>query len=77
MEDRIQYIKEAHRVLESSGGERFYISDSTNKWSPEPLTQENAGELLRTLLTNNGFEIVKEDTKSRPFCFFECKKKIL
>jgi len=67
-----QYIKEAFRVLESGG--RLYISDSTKKWSPEPLTQENAGQLLRALLVDNGFRIVSEDVTSRPFCFFVCDK---
>ncbi len=67
-----QYIKEAHRVLESGG--KFYISDSLKKWSPEPLTAENAGELLRTLLTTNGFKIITEDVAHLPFCLFTCLK---
>jgi hypothetical protein len=70
-ENCIQYLKEAYRVLESGG--KFYISDSTKKWSPEPLTQENGGELLRTLLTENGFKIINEDIGS-PFCLFVCNK---
>jgi len=70
-ENCIQYIKEAYRVLESGG--KFYISDSTKKWSPEPLTQENGGELLRTLLTENGFTIVTENI-GNPFCLFICSK---
>jgi superfamily II DNA or RNA helicase len=68
----IQYIKEAYRVLESGG--KFYISDSTKKWSPEPLTQENSGELLRTLLTQNGFQIINEDVGLNKFCLFVCSK---
>ena len=70
-ENCIQYIKEAYRVLESGG--KFYISDSTKKWSPENPTQENGGELLRTLLTANGFKIINE-VIGTPFCFFECNK---
>jgi SAM-dependent methyltransferase len=66
-----QYIKEAYRVLESGG--KFYISDSTKKWSPEPLTPENGGELLRTLLTTNGFVIMDENIGS-PFSLFMCEK---
>ena len=70
-ENCVQYIKEAYRILESGG--KFYISDSTKKWSPENPTQENGGELLRTLLTTNGFKIINE-TIGTPFCFFECNK---
>lgn len=70
-ENCIQYIKEAYRVLESGG--KFYISDSTKKWSPEPMTKDNSGELLRTLLTENGFKIINEDTAYQ-FCLFECIK---
>jgi superfamily II DNA or RNA helicase len=66
-----QYIKEAYRVLESGG--LFYISDSTKKWSPEPLTPENGGELLRKLLTENGFKII-DSTLGSPFCLFVCNK---
>ena len=66
-----QYIREAYRVLESKG--RLYISDSTKKWSPEPLTPENGGQLLRTLLTENGFKIISEDV-GLPFCLFVCDK---
>ena len=70
-ENCTQYIKEAYRVLESGG--LFYISDSTKKWSPEPLTPENGGELLRTLLTENGFKIIGS-TIGSPFCLFVCNK---
>jgi hypothetical protein len=70
-ENCIQYIKEAYRVLESGG--KFYISDSTKKWSPENPTQENGGECLRKLLTENGFNIVSEDI-GIPFCLFVCAK---
>ena len=66
-----QYINEAYRVLESGG--KFYISDSTKKWSPEPLTPENGGALLRTLLTDQGFTIIREAVGS-PFCLFVCTK---
>jgi hypothetical protein len=69
--DRNQYIKEAYRVLESGG--KFYIIDITKKWSPEPLTPENGGELLRTMLTSNGFKIINEDI-GLPFCLFVCVK---
>jgi ubiquinone/menaquinone biosynthesis C-methylase UbiE len=70
-ENCTQYIKEAYRVLESGG--KFYISASTKKWSPENITQENAGDKLRSLLTTNGFKIMKEYIGT-PFCYFECNK---
>ena len=70
-EDRLQYVKEAERVLESGG--KFYVIDTTKTWSPEPITSENSGELLRTFLTTNGFKIINEDI-GLPFCFFECVK---
>jgi superfamily II DNA or RNA helicase len=70
-ENCTQYIKEAYRVLESGG--KFYISDSTNKWSPKPLTPENGGDLLRTLLTKNGF-VIRDETIGTPFCLFVCEK---
>ena len=70
-ENCTQYIKEAYRVLESWG--KFYISDSTKKWSPDLLTPENGGELLRKLLTENGFKIINEDI-GKPFCMFVCSK---
>lgn len=71
LENCKQYIKEAHRVLESGG--KFYISDSTKKWSQEPLTKENGGSLLRSLLIDNGFTIISEDI-GLPFCLFICNK---
>jgi len=67
-----QYVQEAHRVLESGG--LFYIIDTTKRWSPEPLTDKNAGELLRALLTSCGFRIVSEDV-GLPFCLFVCNKR--
>lgn len=70
-EDRLQYVKEAHRVLESGG--KFYVIDTTKAWSPEPITSENGGELLQTLLEENGFKIISKDI-GLPFCFFECNK---
>jgi hypothetical protein len=70
-ENRIQYIREAYRVLESGG--KFYISDTTKKWSPKELTKENGGEKLRNLLTENGFKIISEEVGD-PFCLFVCSK---
>jgi hypothetical protein len=70
-EDKLQYIREAYRVLESGG--KFYISDSTKKWSPKELTKENGGEKLRNLLTENGFKIISEEVGD-PFCLFVCSK---
>jgi SAM-dependent methyltransferase len=70
-ENCTQYIKEAYRVLESGG--KFYISDSTKKWSPEQLTRENGGELLRTMLTKNGF-VIRDENIGSPFCLFVCEK---
>jgi len=74
-ENCTQYIKEAYRVLEKGGGSRFYIIDCTNKWSSEPTTPENAGLLLRTLLTTNGFDIIENKTDiGNKFCLFVCSK---
>ena len=70
-EDCTQYIKEAYRILESGG--KFYICDSTKKWSFELMTQENGGELLRKMLIENGFTIIHEEI-GNPFCLFECYK---
>ena len=70
-EDKLQYIREAYRVLESGG--KFYISDSTKKWSPKELTKENGGEKLRNLLTENGFKIISKEVGD-PFCLFVCSK---
>ena len=70
-EDCTQYIKEAYRILESGG--KFYICDSTKKWSFELMTQENGGELLRKMLMENGFTIIHEEI-GNPFCLFECYK---
>jgi cyclopropane fatty-acyl-phospholipid synthase-like methyltransferase len=71
-ENCTQYIKEAYRVLEKGGGSRFYIIDCTNKWSTTP---ENAGQLLRTLLTSNGFDIIENKTDiGDKFCLFVCSK---
>jgi superfamily II DNA or RNA helicase len=70
-EDCTQYIKEAYRILESGG--KFYICDSTKRWSPELMTQENGGELLRKMLMENGFTIIHEEI-GNPFCLFECYK---
>jgi hypothetical protein len=70
-ENCTQYIKEAYRILESGG--KFYISDSTKKWSPEQLTRENGGELLRTMLTKNGF-VIRDENIGSPFCLFVCEK---
>ena len=71
LKNRTEYIKEAYRVLESGG--KFYIIDSTKKWSPEPITKENGGEVLRNLIKKNGFNIIQEDI-GIPFCFFICNK---
>ena len=71
-ENCTQYIKEAYRILEKGGGSRFYIIDCTNKWSTTP---ENAGQLLRTLLTTNGFDIIENKTDiGDKFCLFVCSK---
>ena len=70
-EDKLQYIREAYRVLESGG--KFYISDCTKKWSPKELTKENGGEKLRNLLTENGFKIISKEVGD-PFCLFMCSK---
>ena len=74
-ENCTRYIKEAYRILEKGGGSRFYIIDCTNKWSSEPTTPENASQLLRTLLTSNGFDIIENKTDiGDKFCLFVCSK---
>ena len=70
-ENCVQYIKEAYRVLESGG--KFYIADVTEKWSIEEMTSDNAGQLLRNLLVENGFKIINENI-GKPFCLFVCSK---
>ena len=70
-DNKTQYVKEAYRVLESGG--IFYIADSTKKMSPDPMTADNAGSILRTMLQENGFHIQSEQIGT-PFCLFVCNK---
>ena len=70
-DNKVQYIKEAYRVLESGG--IFYIADSTKKMSPDPVTADNAGLFLRTMLQENGF-LVQSEQIGTPFCLFVCNK---
>lgn len=62
-----EYIKEAHRVLETDG--TLYIIDSTKRWSEEYKLD---GDRLKQLLEKNNFKI--ENSNIDKFCLFKCKK---
>jgi ribosomal RNA-processing protein 8 len=67
------YVKEAHRVLETNG--ILYIGEPTKRWTYgateiEP-TPEPAQRLV-DLLERNGFRILERDIKK--FCVFKCSK---
>jgi SAM-dependent methyltransferase len=69
------YIKEAHRILESNG--QLFIIEPTKRWS----TKDDAGNILsgkegnrmKELLEENGFAI--KDQTIEKFCMFVCNKK--
>jgi SAM-dependent methyltransferase len=74
-ENKVKYITEAYRVLETGG--KLYIVDSTKKWSPDKVTKDNAGSLLRELLIANKFKILDRDEDEDVqdvFCKFTCSK---
>ena len=69
-----EYIKEAHRVLESGG--KLYIIEATKRWSEKDENGNNIqgkeGDKLKTFIKENGFEIVKSSVEK--FCLFVCTK---
>ena len=62
------YIKEAHRVLETGG--ILYIIEPTKRWTEVDL---EPGNKLKCLVTENGFQILREKTDK--FCLLICLKK--
>ncbi len=64
-----EYIKEAYRILESSG--RLYIIEATKRWTTEKEHMEPA-DRLRSLLNENGFKILEERVEK--FSLFICQK---
>ena len=71
------YIKEAHRILESNG--QLFIIEPTyrSRWSEKDehknLVKGKEGMKLKTLLEENGFVI--KDQAIEKFCMFVCNKK--
>jgi len=67
------YIAEAFRILETNG--TLYIMEPTKRWSEMDgynIKPETAASKLRSLLTDNGFIIVKENIGK--FSMFVCIK---
>lgn len=68
------YIKEAHRVLETQG--TLHIVDSTKRWSEKNennyIEKEMECSKIKKMLENSGFKIVQE--KIDKFCYFICLK---
>jgi superfamily II DNA or RNA helicase len=62
-----EYVREAFRVLETSG--ILYIIDSTKRWSEEG--SQDGGQ-LKQMLEANGFRIIVENADK--WCYFECIK---
>jgi ribosomal RNA-processing protein 8 len=71
-----EYIKEAHRILESNG--ILYINEATKRWSEKDENGNNIvgkeGNKLKTLLQEYGFQINIESIEK--FCMFVCSKKV-
>lgn len=69
-----EYVKEAHRVLETNG--ILYIGEPTKRWTPDATelvpTPEPAQRLV-DLLERNGFRILERDIKK--FSVFKCSKR--
>jgi superfamily II DNA or RNA helicase len=61
------YVKEAHRILESGG--KLYIMEATKRWTSEG---GEPGDKLKNLLEETGFQIVKSSVEK--FCLFVCSK---
>ena len=69
------YIKEAHRILESNG--QLYIIEPTKRWSEKDdagnILSGKEGNRMKALLEENGF-VIKDQTIEK-FCMFVCNKK--
>ena len=70
------YVREAHRVLESNG--QLYIIEATKRWSDKDendnMIQGQEGGKLRRLLEDSGFSV--ERSTIAKFCLFVCNKKV-
>lgn len=68
------YVREAHRVLETCGW--LYVVDTISRWSDKNennyIEEGMEGRKLKTLLENSGFKVVGEQFGR--FCFFQCVK---
>ncbi len=66
------YVREAHRILESDG--KLYIIEPTKRWSNEDEQGEKKldAQRLRSLLLETGFVLKQESIQK--FCLFECIK---
>jgi hypothetical protein len=64
------YVKEAHRILESGG--KLYIMEATKRWTSEATECEEPGGKLKNLLEESGFQIIKASVEK--FCLFVCSK---
>jgi hypothetical protein len=69
-----EYIQEANRILESNG--KLYIIEATKRWSEQDdqgnILPEKEACKLKTLLEENGFQIVEKSIEK--FCLFVCIK---
>jgi superfamily II DNA or RNA helicase len=69
-----EYIREAHRVLETGG--KLYIIDSTKRWSETDengaIAEGTEGEKLKNILIENKFQIINCNVDK--WCFFVCEK---
>jgi ubiquinone/menaquinone biosynthesis C-methylase UbiE len=70
------YVREAHRVLESNG--QLYIIEATKRWSDkdenENMVQGQEGGKLRKLLEDSGFQVTSSNIAK--FCLFVGNKKV-
>jgi ubiquinone/menaquinone biosynthesis C-methylase UbiE len=70
------YVREAHRVLESNG--QLYIIEATKRWSNkdenENMVQGQEGGKLRKLLEDSGFQVTSSNIAK--FCLFVGNKKV-
>ena len=68
------YIKEAHRILETGG--KLYMIEATKRWSEkdenENIIPGKEGSKMKELLEENRFQIVEESIEK--FCMFVCIK---
>ena len=61
------YLREAHRVLETSG--RLFIIEPTKRWTTD---EQDPGHLLASALVESGFHIMYNEIDR--FCLFVCTK---